>query len=171
MVTDRDVPGGDPYHPWLNPTPPPKWHRPSLLLKPACTPSGQVRKSFRVLCRSSLAVARLLVKGVRDGTPPEDLLPDYMDGGSAGGWLRGGGAGAGSTAFGRGNSMSGGRRRRAGAAAGGSEALPYQALVDRAIESFLKVELLSASVASFIGPGLGHGVRCGCRPCCVVNGE
>lgn len=104
-----------------------------------CAISCQVRRSFRVLCRSSLAVTRSLVAAVREGTPPEDLLLDFPEAGSASGWAGVGNGGPGGSGFGRSNTMSGGRRRRLAGGVGEDDGLPYQALVDRAVELFLKV--------------------------------
>ena len=96
----------------------------------------KVRRSFRVLCRSSLSVATAMVHAVRAGTPPQDILADASDSGHSGG---------GSSRHGS-SSKAGHRRRRGGAAGEGQQ---YPALVERALETLLKVmggqKLMSSS--------------------------
>eukprot|EP00752_Nemacystus_decipiens_P003214 g2975.t1 len=90
---------------------------------------GQVRRSFRVLCRSSLSVATAMVHAVRAGVPPQDILADAPDSGYSGGSSSSSRHGS--------NSMSSSRRRRVGAG-GAGEGQQYPALVDRALEILLK---------------------------------
>ncbi|CAM9459336.1 unnamed protein product [Ectocarpus sp. 8 AP-2014] len=95
---------------------------------------GQVRRAFRVLCRTSLSVTTSMVNAVRGGTPPEDILADAIDTeypGAAGGGMTGG-----SGRHGGSSSVSGGgRNRRAGGAGEGGR---YPALVDRALGTLMK---------------------------------
>ncbi|CAM9791582.1 unnamed protein product [Pylaiella littoralis] len=87
---------------------------------------GQVRRSFRVLCRISLSVATSMVHAVKLGTPLQEIFKDALDAGNTGG----GGLMAGNIRHG---SNSAGRRRR-----GGSEGQQYPALVERALATLMK---------------------------------
>lgn len=89
----------------------------------------KVRRSFRVLCRSSLSVATATVHAVRAGTPPQDILADAPDSGYTGGSSSRHGS----------SSASANRRRRVGAG-GVGEGQQYPALVERALETLLKVK-------------------------------
>ncbi|CAM9770125.1 unnamed protein product, partial [Hapterophycus canaliculatus] len=97
---------------------------------------GQVRRSFRVLCRSSLAVATSMVNAVKAGTPPQDILPETSETGYPGtGTFRASSRHASASSM-----LSGGRRRPGGAGGGGggAEGLQYPALVDRAVSTLMK---------------------------------
>lgn len=94
----------------------------------------KVRRSFRVLCRSSLAIATSMVNAVKAGTPPQDILPETSEAGYPGAGTFGG-----SSRHGSANSMSSARRKRGGG--GGAEGLQYPALVDRAVATLTKVRV------------------------------
>ncbi|CAN0194719.1 unnamed protein product [Ectocarpus sp. 6 AP-2014] len=111
---------------------------------------GQVRRAFRVLCRTSLSVTTSMVNAVRAGTPPEDVLADGPDTGYPG--ATGGGMTGGSGRHGGSSSVSGGgRNRRAG---GSGEGGRYPALVDRALGTLMKARQTDRQTTDEIVSGL-----------------
>lgn len=101
-------------------------------------------------------MATSLVTAIRGGIAPEELLVDAIEAGTSGGGAGWVGNGPGSS---RHSAASGGRRRRVGGGVGGggagvgsAERQQYPALVERAVETLLKV-----SEACLRGGGGGGG--------------